>query len=155
MKKIVSWLLCSTLLLGVFSLPAAAYSSKEPVNDTAGQILEGIFNGTTYEVERNDIVIEPDQPGLSDEEKNTRLYGFHFPDFVWVDNTLYAYYIKWTKGKAGVGLATSTDAINFTDQGTVLYPDPETGYDGYMASFPGVWYEDGTCLLYTSDAADD
>lgn len=155
MKKIVSWLLCSTLLLGVFSLPAAAYSSKEPVNDTAGQILEGIFNGTTYEVERNDIVIEPDQPGLSDEEKNTRLYGFHFPDFVWVEDTLYAYFIKWNdaEGKCGIGLATSDDGgLSFDYKGMVIYPGES--YDMAMASFPGVWYENGTFyIVYESEPA--
>lgn len=134
-SKILVLTLCLSVTFCSFSLSASALGNKETISQSAGEVLQGIFSGNTYEIE------------LSEKNGMGNQFGFHFPDFVWVDNTLYAYYIKWTKGKAGVGLATSTDAINFTDQGTVLYPDPETGYDGYMASFPGVWYEDGTFYM--------
>ena len=65
----------------------------------------------------------------------------HFPDFVTVDGVTYSYYIKWDdnggaygyndEGKpierAGIGLATTTDGINFDHKGLVIAPRSRNG----------------------------
>ena len=130
----------------------------KPVSDTVGALLEGIFTGDTIEVEdpdRREVGFEDKNGnGLVDDAGDVKM---HFPDFVTVDGVTYAYYIKWddNNGAYGIndegkpiersciGLATTTDGINFDHKGLVIAAEADTGYDGYMASFPGVWYEDG------------
>lgn len=73
-----------------------------------------------------------------------------FPDFVDVDGEIWAYHIyrNYTKGyKLTVARATSEDGIHFTDDVLVLdVGNPGTTEDAF-ASFPGIWYEDGTFYL--------
>ncbi|MBQ9416932.1 MAG: hypothetical protein IJU20_08875 [Clostridia bacterium] len=71
--------------------------------------------------------------------------NLHFPDFVYVDGVLYAYYIKWVDGKGTTALATSTDGVHFSDKGVVIPSDRD--YDDVYACFAGVWYEDGVFYL--------
>lgn len=54
----------------------------------------------------------------------------------------------------GVGLATTTNGITFNDQGQVLKGEL-TGVDAGYASFPGVWYENGTYYLVYEAAGTD
>ena len=141
------------------------------VSDTVGELLEGIFDGRTIEVEdpeRQEVGFEDKNGnGIVDDAGDVKM---HFPDFVTVDGVTYSYYIKWDdnggaygyndEGKpierAGIGLATTTDGINFDHKGLVIAPESATGYDGYMASFPGVWYEDGTWYVaYECNQAGD
>ena len=126
-------------------------TNSASASDKISQLLEGIFDGTTLEIEdpaRDHAgYVDLNQNGTIDDAGDIKM---HFPDFVTVDGVIYAYFIQWNdhngdweNEKSCVGLATSTDGIHFESKGVVIYPDEATGYDGYMASFPGVWYEDG------------
>lgn len=98
----------------------------------ASQQLAGLFNGTVTETVDNELI------GAG--------FSMHFPDMVWVDDTIYAYYISYpqsTEGKPAIGLAVSYDGEIFAEVSrSVICPGTED-YDFRMASFPGVWYEDG------------
>lgn len=57
--------------------------------------------------------------------------------------------------RLGVGLATTADGITFLDEGQVLKGEL-TGVDSGYASFPGIWYENGTYyLVYEAAGTDD
>ncbi len=94
--------------------------------------LAGLFDGTVGEYMMDD--------GLG------AAFAMHFPDMVWVGDTIYAYYISSPAGSNGcpcIGLATSKDGVTFEKvNDAVIVAGPES-YDIRMASFPGVWYEDG------------
>lgn len=165
LKKIISFLialsvaLCSTVCCSALQyVDTKTGEVDKPVSDTVGELLEGIFTGCTVEEEdpeRREVGFEDKNGnGIVDDAGDVKM---HFPDFVTVDGVTYAYYIKWddNNGAYGIndegkpiersciGLATTTDGINFDHKGLVIAAESETGYDGYMASFPGVWYEDG------------
>ena len=71
----------------------------------------------------------------------------HFADFVWVGQEIWAYYIcADVYGKMGIGLAKSTDGINFTNYGCVLSSSPGE-WDNTMSSFPGIYLDNGTFYL--------
>lgn len=73
---------------------------------------------------------------------------FHFPHMVEKDGAYYAYFIDHTGGSQNdVGLATSTDGVNFEYQGKVLTKG-ESGFDAAQASFPAVQYDSETGLWY-------
>lgn len=73
--------------------------------------------------------------------------NMHFVDFLKVKDEIWAYYIKWANSSnCGVALAISKDGINFEDKGFVLEPT-EDAWDNKMASFPSVWYDDGTFYM--------
>lgn len=75
-------------------------------------------------------------------------FGMHYTSMVTISGTIYTYYIRSnSSGKLGVGLATSSDGISFTDQGLVLDVGGPGDWDGTMASFPGIWYDSGTFYL--------
>lgn len=101
------------------------------------------------------------QEGKIKIDKRTTLIGagfnMHFADFVTVNGEIWAYYITWEehqgKSKGCIALAKSTDGITFTDCGTVLHAG-ESGWDSTMATFPGVWYEDGTFYLVYEGSGD-
>ena len=164
-KKIISFLialsvaLCSTVCCSALQyVDTKTGEVDKPVSDTVGELLEGIFTGCTVEEEdpeRREVGFEDKNGnGIVDDAGDVKM---HFPDFVTVDGVTYAYYIKWddNNGAYGIndegkpiersciGLATTTDGINFDHKGLVIAAESDTGYDGYMASFPGVWYEDG------------
>lgn len=165
LKKIISFLialsvaLCSTVCCSALQyVDTKTGEVDKPVSDTVGELLEGIFTGCTVEEEdpeRREVGFEDKNGnGIVDDAGDVKM---HFPDFVTVDGVTYAYYIKWddNNGAYGIndegkpiersciGLATTTDGINFDHKGLVIAAEADTGYDGYMASFPGVWYEDG------------
>ncbi len=165
LKKIISFLialavaLCSTVCCSALQyVDTKTGEVDKPVSDTVGELLEGIFTGCTVEEEdpeRREVGFEDKNGnGIVDDAGDVKM---HFPDFVTVDGVTYAYYIKWddNNGSYGIndegkpiersciGLATTTDGINFDHKGLVIAAEADTGYDGYMASFPGVWYEDG------------
>ncbi len=85
------------------------------------------------------------------------VFQFHFPHLVEKDGTYYAYFIDHSGGSENdVGLATSTDGVNFTYQGKVLGKGED--YDQLEASFPAVQYdqESGTWyMLYEAKANHD
>lgn len=75
-------------------------------------------------------------------------FDMHFISTVTISGTIWAYYIKTnSSGKMGIGLAKSTNGINFTDHGLVLDVGSPGSWDDNMASFPGIWYEGGTFYL--------
>ncbi len=84
-------------------------------------------------------------------------FGMHFISTVTLNGTIYAYYIKYdsttpscldaSRSAGGVGLATSTDGVNFTDQGFVLKAGPSGTWDCDYASFPGIWVDNGTFYM--------
>ena len=162
LKKIISFLialsvaLCSTVCCSALQyVDTKTGEVDKPVSDTVGELLEGIFTGCTVEEEdpeRREVGFEDKNGnGIVDDAGDVKM---HFPDFVTVDGVTYAYYIKWddNNGAYGIndegkpiersciGLATTTDGINFDHKGLVIAAEADTGYDGYMASFPGVWY---------------
>lgn len=77
-------------------------------------------------------------------------FGMHFISSVIVNGTIWSYYIAWenpsdpTNPRGGVGLATSTDGINFTNQGIVVPAGSPGSWDSEFATFPGVFYDNGT-----------
>jgi len=72
---------------------------------------------------------------------------FHFPHLVEKDGTYHAYFIDHTDGSPNdVGLATSTDGVNFEYQGKVL--GKGEGFDDLQASFPGVAYDGDSDTWY-------
>ena len=78
---------------------------------------------------------------------NTNLgasFQMHFIDTVTVNGVIKAYYIKNIAGHLGIALAESTDGINFTHKADVVMAGAAGTPDSNMASFPGVWYENGT-----------
>ncbi|AXI03766.1 glycoside hydrolase family 130 protein [Aquirhabdus parva] len=75
-------------------------------------------------------------------------FSMHFISTVTINGTIWAYYIKGDgNGKMGVGLAKSTDGVTFADQGVVLQAGAAGAWDDRMASFPGIWYDNGTFYL--------
>ncbi|MFH1034626.1 MAG: family 43 glycosylhydrolase [Pseudomonadota bacterium] len=75
------------------------------------------------------------------------IYQFHFPHIVQKDGTYYAYFIDHSQGSTNdVGLATSSDGVNFTYQGKVLEKGAE--YDANQASFPDVQYDPDSKTWY-------
>ncbi|MBP2159672.1 MULTISPECIES: hypothetical protein [Asticcacaulis] len=84
-------------------------------------------------------------------------FGMHFISTVNVGGTIYAYYIKYDPAtsqcgnpgqpQGGIGLATSTDGVNFADQGFVLRAGAAGSWDCNFATFPGVWYDNGIFYL--------
>ncbi len=131
--RFLSVFLSLILTVSALLIPANAYSNREEINTTAGSLLEGIFNGKSFEAE------QPDMDGMGSN------FGMHFPEFLWVGDTLYSYYIRWANGKCGIGLATSDDCIHFEDKGMIIYPSEE--YDMGMSSFAGAWYDNGVFYL--------
>ncbi len=101
---------------------------------------------------------DPDSVRLEDVKTSIgKDLGMHFADFLVIEDEIWAYYIEWIDGEAGVGLATSTDGVKFTKKATVLRPSEDgEDWDDKMASFPGIWYEDGTYyLVYEGSGADN
>ena len=94
MKKTVALITAAAMLI-CMSIPALGYSNKGEITEEEGLIIEGLFNGMTYEEEL------PQYDGLGG------WFGMHFADFVWVDDVLYSYYIRGENGKSCIGLATS------------------------------------------------
>ena len=83
---------------------------------------------------------------------------FHFTHIVEKDGLYYGYFIDHTGGSQNdVGLATSTDGVNFDYKGKVLTKGPEE-YDALEASFPSVQYDEDTetwYMLYEAKASYD
>jgi predicted GH43/DUF377 family glycosyl hydrolase len=75
---------------------------------------------------------------------NTRMI---FMDFLntQIGGQYYVYYIDTQGGEMGTGLATSTDGVNFNDQGYVIHANQS--YDSTYAAFAGSWYDNGTYYL--------
>lgn len=76
-------------------------------------------------------------------------FGMHFADFYTTSGgEIWAYYIvNKADGKLVIGRARSTDGINFTNDGMVLDVGSAGSWDDNMASFPGIWYDNGTYYL--------
>jgi hypothetical protein len=81
---------------------------------------------------------------------------FHGAHLVEKDGVYYAYFIDHTNGSENdVGLATSTDGVNFEYKGKVLTKGDE--FDDAQASFPGVAYDEDSqtwYMLYEGKRAD-
>lgn len=82
-----------------------------------------------------------------EEDVGSDIFQFHFPHITEKDGVYYAYYIDHSGGAENeVGLATSTDGVNFEYQGKVLTRGEE--YDAEQASFPSVQYDEDTSKWY-------
>lgn len=91
------------------------------------------------------------------DKTNTHLgdsFNMHFIAPLQVNGKYWTYYIKGFNGHLGIGLALSDDGIQFTDQGMVLSVGSVGAVDSNYASFPGVWYENGTFYLVYEAAGD-
>lgn len=91
------------------------------------------------------------------DKTNTHLgdaFQMHFIAPLYINGTYWTYYIKGANGHLGIGLAKSTDGIQFNDQGMVLSVGSTGAVDSGYASFPGVWYENGTFYLVYEAAGD-
>ena len=106
-----------------------------------GPILDGLFNNKAQEVIVN--------KGIGKE------FNMHFPDMAYINGKIYAYYITYnTKtGKGGIGLAISSDGINFENKGCVI--EPSKDYDKNGAYFAGVWIDKGTFYLTYESKGDE
>jgi hypothetical protein len=98
---------------------------------------------STYSGGRFNISISRSKP----ERVGRGIEQFHGAHIVEKDGTYYAYFIDHTDGSENdVGLATSTDGVNFDYQGKVLTKGDE--FDDAQASFPGVAYDEDTQTWY-------
>lgn len=124
----------TTVATTASTVTTVSSTDSEGVNRTlsVSEQLAGLFDGTVAEVMMDD--------GLGGS------FAMHFPDMVWVGDTIYAYYISYPASSHGcpcIGLATSKDGVIFDKvSDAVIVAGPEA-YDVRMASFPGVWYEGG------------
>lgn len=138
------------------------FSVEKTLNLTGAYVPKGpvvnIYDkNTTVDFKPLETLFEdPDSVVLKDVKTGIgSSLGMHFADFIVVNDVIWAYYIEWIDGEAGVALATSEDGVNFTKVETVLRPS-EDDWDNQMASFPGIWYEDGTYyLVYEGTGAPD
>ena len=94
--------------------------------------------------------------GLSasgEEQVGTDVESFHNVSFVEKDGVTYAYFVDHNDDSMyDVGLATSTDGVNFEYQGKVLTKGDS--FDSEMASFPSVTYDEESgewTMLYESE----
>ncbi|AVR97801.1 family 43 glycosylhydrolase [Pseudoduganella armeniaca] len=95
-------------------------------------------------------LVDNNRAFLKLDRTNTNLgasFNMHFIDTVTVNGVIKAYYIRNINGHLGVGLAESTDGVTFVDKGPVLESGAAGSPDSIMASFPGVWYENGTYYM--------
>lgn len=103
---------------------------------TKAQQLSGLFDGTVTEK------IVDSSVGVA--------FAMHFPDMIWLNGRIYAYYISYPAGYEGrpcIGVATSTDGVSFTKvTDTAIVAGPES-YDARMASFAGAWNDGGTVYV--------
>jgi predicted GH43/DUF377 family glycosyl hydrolase len=79
-------------------------------------------------------------------------FNFHFPCLLWQGNEIWGYYIKHATLPDGrddnaIGLARSRDGVNWTDDGYVLHIGNSGSWDDRIASFPGVYVENGTYYM--------
>lgn len=75
------------------------------------------------------------------------IFQFHFGHIEEKDGVYYSYFIDHSGGSLNdVGLATSTDGVNWDYQGKVLRKGEE--YDALQASFPDVEYDEDTRTWY-------
>lgn len=82
------------------------------------------------------------------EQVGGNIEQFHFAHIIEKDGTYYAYFIDHSQGSENdVGLATSSDGVNFEYQGKVLTKG-ESGIDAAQASFPSVQYDSETQTWY-------
>jgi hypothetical protein len=79
-------------------------------------------------------------------------FGMHFLSAVPIASGFYAYYIKSVAGRAGVGVARTSDGRSFHDLGAVLDTGPAGSWDARMASFPGV-LKNGASWFMTYEGA--
>lgn len=109
----------------------------KPLNNTgipsaaAIKKLEDLFNGKAKEERSYSLA-----PNVG---------GMHFTDSVWVKNICYTYYISGGADGSGISRAESVDGISFYAEKKVL--SPVESYEKNYATFPGVWYENGTYYL--------
>ena len=111
------------------AVPNGIYGlTQAQVDEKFAELLDGLFTGKTVET------IAVDNIGGS--------FAFHFPDIIYVNGEYWAYYICYATntGNGGVGLATSTDGINWDNKGCVIQPDEDWDCNGTY--FAGVWLDD-------------
>ena len=119
------------------STTAPASSATMPTGRlTKAQQLSGLFEGTVTEK------IVDSSVGAA--------FAMHFPDMIWLNGKIYAYYISYPAGYEGrpcIGVATSDDGVSFTKvTDTAIVAGPES-YDARMASFAGAWNDGGTVYV--------
>ncbi len=121
------------------------YIPKNPIyskGDFDASALEGLFEGKK-------VVATEMTDGIGNK------FGMHFTDFLRVGNEYWCYYISPKEdGQSAVGLAISTDGVDFKKRADVLLP-ADTGWDKRFSSFPGVWYDNGTFYLAYEGAGDE
>ena len=159
MEKIVSFLLTlAHLACLAFGGPPPVFAGDVQLNEYSecnGFFSEDAavdFTGLLGLFEGKQVTCADVTEGIGQAE------NMHFADFLTVDGTIWAYYIRWEEHngqvKGCVGLARSADGINFTDCGGVIHAS-ESGWDSRMATFAGAWYEDGTFYVTYEGAGDD
>jgi predicted GH43/DUF377 family glycosyl hydrolase len=89
-----------------------------------------------------------DQVSLSPAQRvGGDIFQFHFGHIVQKDGVYYSYFIDHSGGSQNdVGLATSTDGVNWDYKGKVLQKGAE--YDAKQASFPDVKYDEDSKTWY-------
>ncbi len=115
-----------------------AYRSPDSGASEGLPSAKSAFNGTHFS---QDV-------GLSSAQRvGGDIFQFHFGHIVEKDGVYYSYFIDHSKGSLNdVGLATSTDGVNWDYQGKVLSKGAE--YDAKQASFPDVAYDKDTRTWY-------
>lgn len=119
---------------------------EEPKAELLGKAM------STYSGERFDINLSHSKP----QQVGRDVYQFHGAHMVEKDGMYYAYFIDHNNGSENdIGLATSSDGVNFDYQGKVLTKGAE--FDNTQASFPGVAYDADSqtwYMLYEGRSAD-
>ena len=148
--------------------PIARSQATTPLSDFLNPAAEAKVDGSTFKEELDpDMMDSPDSNytggrfkvnfslGRS-EEVGRGVESFHFPRIVEKDGVYYGYFIDHSAGGSyEVGLATSTDGVNFDYQGKVLTKGDD--FDAEQASFPSVSYDEDTgkwYMLYEGKSAD-
>ncbi len=123
---------------------------QDPLNSGAAQLPAAI---STFQGDRFSQQVE-----LGPAERvGSGVEQFHFAHLEEKDGQYYAYFIDHTQDTLNdVGLALSSDGVNFTYQGKVL--SKGESYDALQASFPAVKYDEDTgqwYMLYEGKADQD
>ena len=141
------FLLVIMVLLASVTVLISCSSGTED-GKVVGDIALPIFENTTFEnKDALDALFEGKATFANEVKDIGKDFNMHYADFIKVKDEIWAYYIRWENNiHCGVALAVSKDGINFEDKGFVLEPS-EDGWDNTMASFPGIWYDDGTFYL--------
>jgi hypothetical protein len=105
-------------------------------------------------VDNNRAFLKLDKAGWNDNAYFGKAFNMHFIAPLLINGTYWTYYIGDVGGRMGIKLAKSTDGIKFDTPQSVLGVGATGAFDSNYASFPGVWYENGTFYLVYEGAGD-